>query len=121
MPKHNPVGVIHQPYSSGSEGKDGVEFICYVGGREPQIPKLWTFSKDVITREVHPFARIDVSDYSGEFLQTDYSTEVGRREALYGQRSINGSVEWLGIPAPFCDTGVAWTDNLLVPKARCRD
>ena len=36
--------------------------------------------------------------------------------ATYGQRSINGSVEWLGIPAPFCDTGVAWTDDLLVPK-----
>ena len=37
--------------------------------------------------------------------------------ATYGQRSINGSVEWLGIPAPFCNTGVAWTDNLLVSEA----
>ena len=38
--------------------------------------------------------------------------------AIYGQRFINGSVEWLVIPAPFCVTGFAWTDNLLVPKAR---
>ena len=37
--------------------------------------------------------------------------------AFYGQRSINGSAEWLVVPAPFCDTGVVWTDNLLVPGA----
>ena len=41
--------------------------------------------------------------------------------AIYGQRSINDSIKWLGIPAPFCDTGVAWTDNLLVPEARRGD
>ena len=41
--------------------------------------------------------------------------------SIYGQRSINGSIGWLGIPAPFCDTGVALTDNLLVPKARWED
>ena len=37
--------------------------------------------------------------------------------AIYSQMSINGSVEWLSIPTPFCDTGVTWTDNLLVLKA----
>ena len=41
--------------------------------------------------------------------------------AIYGQRFINGSFKSLGVPAPFCDTGMAWTDNLLVPEACCRD
>ena len=41
--------------------------------------------------------------------------------AIYGQRSISGSVKWLSIPDPFCDTGVDWTDNLLVPEARWGD
>ena len=39
----------------------------------------------------------------------------------YGQRSINRSVNWLGIPLPFSDTGVTWTDNLLCPAARWVD
>ena len=29
---------------------------------------------------------------------------------------MNGIVEWLGVPAPFCDTGMAWTENILVPN-----
>ena len=30
--------------------------------------------------------------------------------SIYGRKSINGSVEWLGVPAPSCDTGVTWTE-----------
>ena len=41
--------------------------------------------------------------------------------AIYVHRSINGSIKWLGVPAPFCNTRVAWTDNLLVPEARWGD
>ena len=37
--------------------------------------------------------------------------------AIHGQKSINGRVEWLGVPVLFCDTGVAWNDNLMVPEA----
>ena len=40
---------------------------------------------------------------------------------IYGQRSINRSFEWLNVPAPFCDTGVAWTDKLLVPEGHWED
>ena len=81
------------------------QFICCVVGQEPQIQKLWDFAKDGITHEVHPFAHINVGDFSGDFFQTNYSTEVGHRVALYGQISINGSVEWLGMLAPFCGPG----------------
>ena len=34
-----------------------------------------------------------------------------------GRRSVNGSVQWLDVPRPFCKTGVAtvaWTENLYV-------
>ena len=36
--------------------------------------------------------------------------------AISGQMFVNGSAEWLGVPAPFFNTGVAWTDNLLAHK-----
>ena len=56
MPRHEPVIVIYQLYSSGSRVEGGVEFICCVHGQEPQIHKLWSFAKDRITREVHAHA-----------------------------------------------------------------
>ena len=34
--------------------------------------------------------------------------------AIHGQKAINVSVEWLGIPSTFCNTGMAWTENILV-------
>ena len=49
-------------------------------------------------------------------FQTNYSIEIGCREAIYGRKSIDGSVEWLCIPAPCYDTGVAWTENMFVPS-----
>ena len=92
-----------------------------MGGREPQIHKLWIFSEDGITCEVHPLARITVGDFSRDCFHTNYATEIGRRVAIYVRKFINGSVDCLGIPAPFCDTGVAWTDNILFPSPRCGD
>ena len=121
MPRRKSVGVIRQPSSSGSGGEDGLEFICCVGGQEPQIHKLWSFSKDGITRKVHPFGRIDVGNFSGDCFHTAYTTEIGRRVFVYGQKSINGSIEWIGVPDPSCGTGVAWTENILVPNSRSGD
>ena len=121
MTRRKPVGVIRQPSNSGSADEDGLEFICCVGGREPQIHKLWIFDEDGITREVHPFTWINVIKFSGDCFRTAYATEIGRRVFIYGQKSINGSVEWLGIPAPSCGTGAAWTENILVPNSRWGD
>ena len=92
MPRLKPVVVIRQPYIYGSGGEDGVDFIQCVSRWEPQIHEFWTFAEDGVTREVHPFARIDVGNLSDDFFQTDYFTEVGRTVVIYGQRSINGSV-----------------------------
>ena len=41
--------------------------------------------------------------------------------AIYGQKSINGSVKWLDVTAPFCDNGVAWTENILVASPHWGD
>ena len=41
--------------------------------------------------------------------------------SIYGRKLINGSVERLGIPAPSCGTGVALTENILVPNLRWGD
>ena len=120
-PRRDPMGVIHQSSSSDSRGKDGVDFISCVRGREPQIHKLWSYAEDGITRKFHPFLSIDVGNLYGDCFKTNYSTEVGRRVAIYGQISINGSVELISVPAPFCNNGVAWTDNLLVPESRWGD
>ena len=121
MPRRKPAGVIRQLSRSGSRGEDGLEFIRCVGGREPQIHKLWNFSEDGINLEVHPFARIDVSDLSGDCFHTAYATEIGRRVFIYGRKSINGSVEWLCVPYPSCGTGVVWTENIYVTDWRWGD
>ena len=116
MTRHKPVKVFPQPSNSGSGADDRLEFIRCVGGREPQIHELWIFAEDGIARKVHPFARIDVGNFSGGCFRTAYATEIGRRVSIYGRNLINGSVEWLGIPAPSCGTGVAWTENILIPN-----
>ena len=92
MTRRKPVGAFSQPSNSGSGANDRLEFICCVGGREPQIHKLWIFSKDGMTQEVHPFARIDVGNFSGDCFRTAYATEIGRRVSIYGRKPINGSV-----------------------------
>ena len=49
-------------------------------------------------------------------------TEEDRRVTIFGRRSINASVKWLGIPVPFYDTTrVPWIDNILVPELRWVD
>ena len=121
MPRREPVRVIRQPSSSVSGTDDRLEFIRCVGGRQLQSNKLWSFAEDGSFCQVHPFLRIDVGDFSRYCFQTDCSTEKGRRVVVYGRKAINGSVKWFSIPAPFCDTGVAWSENILVPSPRWGD
>ena len=101
MPRRKPVGVIRQPSNSGSRADDKLEFIRCVGGQEPQIHELWTFAEDGITRKVHPFARVNVSNFSGDYFHTYFMTEERRRVTIFGQTSMNVSVKWLGVPIPF--------------------
>ena len=88
MTRRKTVGVIRQSSNSGSGADDRLEFIRYVGGREPQIHELWIFAEDGITREVHHFARIDVGDFSGDCFRTAYATGIGRRVPIYGHCTL---------------------------------
>ena len=113
MDRHEPVAAEAAPLRtikylrSGRGGKDGVWFTSFVERREPKIYELWTFPKDG-TREVHLFARIQISDdFTGETFHTDFVIAKGRRVALLGRRSVNRSAQWLDVPQPFCKTGVA--------------
>ena len=68
MPRRDKVGDICQPFNSGSGDNDRLEFFCCVGSKMPQILEVWTFGVNEITREVHPFARVDISAFSRDCL-----------------------------------------------------
>ena len=99
MNRWEPFGYIRRPSVYGNGGAEGLEFIRYVDGREPQINKVWSFGDNDVTHEFHLTAQIYVgAGVVGEFL-SDYLTESGRRIPILGRISINGSVEWLAITA----------------------
>ena len=93
MHRREPAGVIRQPFRSGNRGEDGIEFVCCVDGREPQIHELWSFAEDGITRKVHPFAHVDVGDFFRDCFQTYYMTKEACRVTILDRRFINASVE----------------------------
>ena len=106
-----------QVLRSSRGGEEGVWFTRCVEGREPEIYELYTFAKDG-TRKVHPFAQIQISDdFTRETFHTNFVNAKARQVALLGRRSVNVSVQWINVPRPFCETGVAtaaWTENLYV-------
>ena len=111
--------MIRLTFRSSNRGKDGIEFVRSVDGRELQIHKLWVFAEDGITHEVDPVACVDVSDLSGDCFQTQYMTKESCRVTNFGQRSIHASVKHLSTPVPvYNTTGVPWTYNILVPELR---
>ena len=118
MTRREPAGAIRQPYNSGSGADDGLDFIRCVGGRQPQIQKVWSFGNDGITREVHPFARLDVGAFSKDCFGTNQLAEYGHRVSMCGRNSIDVSVECLGFPRFGCDDGPLWNDNILVTIPR---
>ena len=83
MTRRKPVRVICQQSNSVSGDEDGLEYILCVGGQEPKIHELWNFAEDGFTREVHPFAWIDVGDFSEDCFHTAYATEIGPIVFIY--------------------------------------
>ena len=98
MPRPDPVEAICQPSDSVSGDDDRLEFIWCVGGRQPKINEICTFSDDGITPEVHPTARVDIGAFFGDFFFNNYLTENGRRGPMFGRNLINGSFEWMCVP-----------------------
>ena len=123
MARRKPVSVqvlpLHtvQRLHSGRRGEGKVWFISCIEGREPKIYELWNFAEDG-TRKVHPFARVQISDnFTGETFHTHFFNAKAVRISFLGRIYVNGSVQWLDVPRPFFETGVAtadWTENIYV-------
>ena len=63
------MGDICKPSNSGIRDLDTVAFIRCVDVREPQIHEFWCHGIYGICREVHPYARIYITDGTvGEFV-----------------------------------------------------
>ena len=50
-----------QALRSGRGGEIDIVYIRCIDGREPEAFELWAFAEDRF-REVHPFARVQISD-----------------------------------------------------------
>ena len=116
MARQEPVGDICWPYNSGSRDEDGPEFIRCVEGRESQIHEVWDFGEDGVMCVVHPTAWIDVGAVLVDVFVTDYLTPSWRRVYMFGENSINGSVQSLGVPHFLRTYGPPWTDSILAPS-----
>ena len=112
-----PVAAICRLSDSGREDDDGTQFICCVDEQQPESYEVWIFGEGGVTPEVHPTARVDVGVFVGDYFATNYITPTWRRVPMFGQKPINGIVEWLGVPSLLRNDGPSWTLNLLSPYA----
>ena len=115
MAGQEPVGSIDWTSGSGSGDAEGTDFIRCVDGREPHIHEFWTFGEDGVTHEVHMKAQVDVGSVFVRESATNYLTESWCRVPMFGRNSMNGCVQWLGIPNFLRTNGTAWNDNPLAP------
>ena len=116
MAGREPVGAIRRSSNSVSGYEDRPKFIRCVDGRKPQVHEVWTFGEDGLIPKVHLTARVDVGTGIVDKFATNCLTEDWLRIPIFGRKSINGSVEWLGVPAPLRTDGPPCTDNILVPS-----
>ena len=92
------MGYIFWPSDSGSGGTLDTKFILCVDVWEPQIHELWCLGLDNISHILHPKAGVEVGSGTVGELTTNYLAENGLIISIIGKLSINGSVQFLGIP-----------------------
>ena len=56
------------------------------------------FGDNRINPEAHPFARVYVGAFFGDYFATNCLTKNGRKVPMFGEKLINGSFEWMGFP-----------------------
>ena len=106
------VGVIFRPSDSGCRDDDRPQFIRCVDGRQPKIHEVWIFGEDGVPPEVHPYARVDVGAFVGDYFATDYLTPTWRRVPMFVRKFINGSVKRLGVSSFLRNDGPPWNLNI---------
>ena len=109
------MGSISGPSYPGSGGTEDAKFIRCIEGWEPQIHKLWCLCLENITREVHAIAQVEVGAGPVREFTTNYPAENRRRIPTIGQLSINGSVQFWGIPDFVRGIGLSFIPNMQVP------
>ena len=60
MARRDIAGSISRHSNSGSGDEDRHNFVRCVDRQEPQIPEVWNFGAESVTREAHPIALVDV-------------------------------------------------------------
>ena len=98
------MGSILQIYDYGSRVTKDVDFIQCVGGHDPQLHKMCCQGLEIITREIHPTARVGFG-----------AGTVGQFTTKIAQLSINGSVQLLVIPDFVRNSGFSFNENLQAP------
>ena len=83
---------------------------------DPSSSVLWNFRKDGVTCKVHLIMRVEVrAGFVDEFKPINL-LQIGVGY-LCLEKSINGSVDWIGVPDFLRNDGILWTLNLLAPFA----
>ena len=114
MFRPEPVRAICWTSNYGCGDKDGPQFIGCVDRCEPEVHKVWILGEHGVTHEVHLTARFDVvTGIVGDFA-TNFLTENRHRNSMFVRKSINGSSEFLGAPAPLRTNGPPWIENVLI-------
>ena len=123
MARREPVAVqvfylrTFQRLRSSRGGEVNVWFICGIEGREPK--NLWTL--DFRWGRNSQGSPVCSGPNQWQFHQGGFSHPFFNAKVVWipflGRRSVNGSVQWLNVPWPFGETGVAtaaWTENTYV-------
>ena len=108
-------GCIWRPSDSGIVASDTGSFIQWVDSREPMIHKMVWHGIDRICCEFHPTSRIEIpAGTVGEFF-TEYLSENGQRNWIFGVLSINGSVQLIRI-SDIWGSGLSYVSNTRAPE-----
>ena len=111
IPRLDPVRAICHPAYSGCGENNRPQFIRCVDERQPKFHEGCISREDSVTPEAHPTARV------GDYFANNYLTPTWCRIPMFGRKSINGSIEWLGVPSFLWNDGPHWTLNTLATYA----
>ena len=89
--------VNRRPYDASIRAPDTCAFIKCDSCREPMTHELWCKRIDKICREVHPIARIEITDVTVEELITEYLNWNRRCNWIIREIYINISVQFMGL------------------------
>ena len=99
MPRRAPIGSICRPsYGTGKWAPYPIVFIQCINLREPMANELWSHGLDGLSRDFQPTSRVDILPGTDREFITKYFTNDRRHIRIIDKSSVNGSVQFTGIP-----------------------